>query len=307
MSTYQRFAAIAESQFGVVSTTQARSVGFSDDQLVYLVRSGKLRRPSRSVLAVAGSPRSWHQGVMVAVLSAGPAAFASHATAAYLWRMIGIRPKRIEIVMHRWNRSLQKVTVHESTDLVETDTTLLGSIPVTTPVRTVVDLGASARHLVPRALDAGLRNRLFTLEDMAALVGRVGRRGRRGVGVIRPLIEERLHWNGVAESELEDLFRRVCQRFELPQPQAQVDIRNLDGSFVCRTDFAYPDRLLRIELDSEAFHMDRTTFRKDRAVQNVTELLGWKTLRYTWWDLVTRPEHVADELRSAILANAPAA
>src|SRR5665811_360275 len=153
MNAYQRLTAIAEGQFGVASTAQARSVGISDDQLTYLVRSGKLRRPSRIVLAVAGSPQTWRQGVMVAVLSAGPPVFASHATAAYLWQMIGIRPERVELAMHRWDRSIQKATVHESTDLVESDTTLLGSIPITTPVRTVVDLGASARHLVPRALD----------------------------------------------------------------------------------------------------------------------------------------------------------
>jgi len=258
------------------------------------------------VLAVAGSPLTWHQSVMVAVLSAGsPGAYASHATAAYLWHMTEPRPERIEIVMHRWGRSIQKVTVHESKDLLDEDTTTIGPIPATTPARTIVDLGASARHLVPRALDAGLRKGLFSLHDVAALVGRVRKKGRRGVGVIRPLLEERLMWNGIAESELEDLFRRVCQRFGLPQPHAQVEIRRPDGSFICRTDFAYPQHHLRIELDSEAYHMDRTTFRRDRAVQNVTELLGWTTLRYTWWDLITRPESVADEVQLALLTSAP--
>jgi very-short-patch-repair endonuclease len=306
MNAYQRFASLAECQFGVASTTQARATGITDDQAMYLVRHGKLRRPARNVLAVAGSPPTWHQSVMVAVLSAGsPGAYASHATAAYLWHMTDSRRNRIEIVMHRWDRSVQKVTVHESKDLLDEDTTTIGPIPATTPARTVVDLGASARHLVPRALDAGLRKGLFSLHDVAALVGRVRKKGRRGVGVIRPLIEERLMWNGIAESELEDLFRRVCQRFDLPQAHAQVEIRRPDGSFICRTDFAYPQHHLRIELDSEAYHMDRTTFRRDRAVQNVTELLGWTTLRYTWWDLITRPESVADEVQLALLTSAP--
>jgi len=40
-------------------------------------------------------------------------------------------------------------------------------------------------------------------------------------------------------------------------------------------------------------------------VQNVTELLGWTTLRYTWWDLITRPESVADEVQLALLTSAP--
>jgi hypothetical protein len=305
MNAYQRFANLAERQFGVASTAQARSAGITDDQAMYLVRNGRLRRPARNVLAIAGSPPTWHQSVLIAVLSAGsPGAYASHKTAAHLWDMISTRPERIEIVMHRWDRSIQEFTVHESKDLVEADTTRIGPIPVTTSARTIVDLGASARHLVPRALDAGLRKGLFTLQDVAALVSRVGKKGRRGVGVIRPLIEERLMWNGIAESELEDLFRRVCQRFDLPQPHAQVEVHRPDGSFVCRTDFAYPEHRLRIELDSEAYHMDKTTFRKDRAVQNVTELLGWTTLRYTWWDLISRPEAVADEVQVALLTGA---
>ena len=304
MNEYHQLSALAERQFGVVSAEQARSMGMRNHQVKHLVKIGKLRRPARNVLAVAGSPPTWHQSVLTAVLSASsPGAYASHATAAHLWHMIGIRPERIEIVMRRWDRSVQECTVHESKDLIDADTTRAGSIPITTPVRTVVDLGASARHLVPRALDTGLRKGLFTLQDIAAFVGRVGKKGRRGVGVIRPLIEERLMWNGIAESELEDLFRRVCQRFDLPQPHAQVEIHRPDGSFVCRADFAYSDKHLRIELDSEAYHMDTTTFRKDRAVQNVTELLEWTTLRYTWWDLVTRPKGVADELQRALLTD----
>lgn len=304
MNGYRGLASLAERQFGVASTEQARSAGIHDHQLKHLVHTGRLRRPARNVVAIAGSPPTWHQSVMIATLSTGPGSFASHATAAYLWRLIGSRPESIEVVTHRWHRSVQEFTVHESTDLTAADTTTVGPIPATTPVRTVIDLGASVPHLVPRALDAGLRTRLFTLEHVAALIARVGRRGRRGVGVIRPLVEERLMWHGLAESELEDLFRRVCQRFDLPQPHAQVEIRQPTGGFVCRTDFAYPEQRLRIELDSEAHHMDSTTFRKDRAVQNVTELLGWTTLRYTWWDLVTRPDAVADEIQLALLTGA---
>jgi hypothetical protein len=237
---------------------------------------------------------------MVAVAAAGEAALASHQTAAHLWDLVGLKPDRIEIVMPRWDRSVRSFTVHESKDLLPADFDDIEGIPVTNAARTVVDLGATAPWLVEAALERGIRRRLFTIAEVAAFVGRVGRRGRRGVGTIRPLIEQRLRWDNATESELEDLFRKTWDAPGRPEPLTQYCIKDLSGSFICRTDFAFPDDMLRIELDSEAYHMDRPTFRKDRSVQNRTELLGWRTLRYTWWDLTSRPAEVIREVARAL-------
>lgn len=55
-----------------------------------------------------------------------------------------------------------------------------------------------------------------------------------------------------------------------------------------------------IELDSEAHHLDRLAFRRDRSKQNAAITLGWTVLRYTWWDLEEEPHRVIAELRSAL-------
>ena len=292
MDNYRELAAIAERQHGVVSLDQARRVGFADHQVRSLVEAGRLVRPATGVFLFAGCPPSWKQAVMVAVAAAGEAAFASHQTAAYLWELVGFKPARIEVVMPRWDRSQKGFVVHESLDLVAEDEDRVDGIPTTSATRTVVDLGATAPWLVEAALERGIRRGLFTVAEVARFVSRVGRRGRRGVGTIRPLIEQRLRWDAATESELEDLFRKVWSDLGRPEPVAQHRIEDLAGNFVCRADFAFPDARLRIELDSEAYHMDRPTFRKDRSVQNRTELLGWRTLRYTWWDLTSRPAEV---------------
>ncbi len=284
---------------GVVDRAAVIEAGLSSDQLKGLTSRGVLERVAYRTYVFPAVPRDWHQAVLIATTTAGDLALASHQTAAFLHGLVDRKPPRIEVVMPRWNRAHQEFVVHESTDLAPEDSAEVSGIPVTTPVRTVVDLGASAPWLVESALDRGLRTRSFTLEGVAALVGRVARRGRRGVGVIRPFVEQRLHWDGVTESELEDLFRRSWG-LRTPQPTPQVEIRNPDGTFVCRADFAFIEHRLRIELDSEAFHMDRPTFRRDRVIQNQTELLGWRTLRYTWWDLIGRPDSVVAEVLAAI-------
>ncbi len=296
---------MAELQHGVVSLDQARRVGLTDHQIQRLVDGGRLIRPVRGALLIAGCPATWEQSVMVAVAAAGNGALASHQTAAYLWDLTGFRPDRIDVVMQRWDRSRQDCAVHESKDLAPQDADRVNGVPVTSPVRTVVDLGATAPWLVESALERGIRQGAFRLWDVAAFVQRVGRRGRRGVGVMRPLLEQRARWDTATESELEDLFRKAWCAPWRPEPETQFHINDLTGSFVCRTDFAFPDAMVRIELDSEAYHMDRPTFRKDRSVQNRTELLGWRTFRYTWWDLTTRPAEVVREVERALGISRP--
>ncbi len=292
---------LASRQHGVVRRSEIIAAGFSTSRLERMVAQGVLKRVGYQTYVFAGVPPTWEQAVAVAVTSAGPNAAASHQTAAFAHGLTDRRPHVVEVVTPRWRRSRAvDFVVHESLDLLGDDVIEHQGMRVTTPVRTVVDLGASAHSwLVESVLDTGIRQRAFTLEDVARFVGRVAKRGRRGVGVIRPLIEQRILWDGLTESELEDLLRRAWGD-RRPQLVPQFIIRTAEGKFICRSDFAFPELKVRIELDSEAFHMDRPTFRRDRAVQNETELLGWRTLRYTWWDLTTRPLGVVRQIEIAL-------
>lgn len=299
MSPIEDLSTLARRQHGVLHRRDVLSAGLSSRQLERLVGVGLLDRVGFETYVFAAAPTTWQQAVAVAVTSAGCDSAASHQTAAVLHGLTDRRPDVIEVVVPRWARPRAvEYTVHESLDLIGEDVIVVRGIRTTTPVRTVVDLGASAPWLVESALDSGLRRKAFDLEAIARFVSRVGRRGRRGVGVIRPLVEQRLAWLGTTESELEDLLRREWGD-RLPPLVPQFTITGPDGDFVCRADFAFPDQRLRIELDSEAFHMDRPTFRRDRRQQNRTELLGWRTLRYTWWDLTGRPMSVVEEIQAA--------
>jgi hypothetical protein len=214
--------------------------------------------------------------------------------------MLDREPKGHEVTARRWRRRRRSFVVHESLDLSPRDRTKVDGISVTIPARTLVDLGASARWAVEPALENGIRRQLLTLNEVSRFVDRVGRRGRRGVGVIRPLLERRIAWDQITESELEAKFVRVALEYGIELPVSQYVVRGPDGRFICRADFAYPHPRILIELDSEAHHMDRLTFRRDREKQNQTELLGWRTLRYTWWDLVERPGKVSRDLSAAL-------
>lgn len=298
-------AEIAEGQQSVFSVDQAAASGMTRKRLRYLIDRGVYVRVDREVLAIAGTPSTWRRSVMIAVLTASGDAAASHQTAAELWGLTDRRADRIDVVVERWDRLHRSFAVHESRDLEKSDIERTEGIPVTSPPRTVVDLGATAPWLVESALETGIRKGLMTLTDVESFVARVGRRGRQGVGVIRPLIEARRRWDGSTESQLEDLFLRVVTEAGIPEPEAQFVVNDSQG-FVCRADFAYRLHRLLIELDSEAHHMDRLTFRRDREKQNRAELLGWRFLRYTWWDLTERPSTVVQQLREALSSSVSA-
>ncbi len=151
------------------------NVGFTDNQIRWLVDGGRLVRPERGAFWLAGCPATWERTVMVAVAAAGEAALASHQTAAFLWDLTSFRPDHIEVVMPRWDRSIRACVVHESKDLALEDFDRVNGIPVTSPVRTVVDLGATAPWLVETALERGIRQGAFQLADVAWFVARVGR------------------------------------------------------------------------------------------------------------------------------------
>ena len=189
---------------------------------------------------------------------------------------------------------------HESLDLIESDVVDLNGIPITSPARTVVDLGAVRRWDVERAYETGIHKELFTIDDVEAFIARVARRGRRGIGAIRPVVEDRRRWDSQTESPLEDALRLVVDRSGVPEPVPQYVVRDDRGGFVCRADFAYPRQRLLIELDSEAYHMDRITFRRDRSKQNAATGLGWAVLRYTWWDVHNEPGRIVADVEKAL-------
>ncbi|MDJ0955112.1 MAG: DUF559 domain-containing protein [Acidimicrobiia bacterium] len=298
---HHELASIAEGHHGAFSRSEALAVGIGDTNLFNDVRKGRYRQLQPGVYSIAGSPRSVHQQMAAAVLSMPALAALSHRTAAELWGLMDRGIRQIDVVTTRTDRVRRSgIEIHESNDLVAADIDQVQGLPVTNPVRTVVDLGAVSPWAVEAALEAAVRKHLLVLADVERFVDRVARRGRRGVGVIRPLLEERRQWDAATESALEDLFRRVVAEVGLPTPVAQYVVRDDQDAFICRADFAYPNSRLLIELDSEAHHMDRMTFRRDRSKQNRATVLGWTVLRYTWWDLRDEPYRIAADIRNAL-------
>lgn len=285
---------MAKVQYGVFTREQAIAAGVNPRSIGNRNGSGEYERLQPGVYGIVGAPEQWRRSVIAAVFAATEPAAASHGTAAYLWGMTDRQPDVIEVVSRRHKRVRRfEHRVRESKDLRSSDIVSVDGIPTTVAVRTIVDLGASAPPwVVERFPDSGLRKELFDIWDVQRFIMRVARKGRNGIGTIRPLVEERLTWKGITESDLEDLLRRIVATTPHPMPDVQFNLHGGDGESIGRYDFAYPSRLSIIETDSEGYHMDPVSFQRDREKQNRAHALGWTVYRVTWRQLVDDPDSV---------------
>ena len=77
------------------------------------------------------------------------------------------------------------------------------------------------------------------------------------------------------------------------------------GQIVALLDLAFPAVLLAIEIDGWAWHSGPERFQRDRRRQNLLVSTGWTVLRFTWADLVERPEQVVATVVRTLARLAP--
>lgn len=189
--------------------------------------------------------------------------------------------------------------MHRSTDLIPEQLDVVDKMPVTNPLRLLVDLGAVVPDfLVERALEQVLERKLATLQDVITVHGELARRGRRGCGVLRRVLERRGLGSHEPESRAEAVFANICRDYAVPIPQYQYEL--VVGGRRRRIDFAYPIPKLAVEIDGFEYHSSRAAFQDDRAKSNDLTAAGWTVLRFTWHDLVYRPWWVARSVRDTL-------
>jgi len=294
MNLRQLLADLGPSQHGLVERSQALALGATPDLIHGGLKQGLAEVLFPRVYRALGAPRTWRQTLLGACLSAGPDAVVSHRAAVGLHGFAGVRPGALEITIGRRKAPhLAGVTVHCSADLIPQDVVEVDGLPVTTPDRTLVDLGASApRWVVEEVMLAALASKRVTLASLWRMLARVSRQGRSGAGVLRTVLEAR---SSVPDSVLEGLFLTLVDRFDLPAPVIQYPVEV--GGRRCRIDAAYPDRMLAIELDGAGTHASPAALQRDLVRQNQLVEAGFTVLRFTFTDLTNRRASVVRQVR----------
>jgi very-short-patch-repair endonuclease len=285
-------------QHATAGRAQLFADGVSLDEDKRRVRDGTWPEVHEGVVRLAGAPATWRQQVAAATLSV-PDGLASRRTAATLWGFPDARPGVIEVVTPRWDRRHRGFSVHETLDLAERDRAVVDGIPTLDAVRTWIDVCAVwSDDRVVEALDFIERQHLATVADVEVRFVELARKGRAGIARARRVLRART--GRVPESVFERRVDRLLERAGIRRPERQHPVVGPDGT-VYRIDLAYPDLLIAIELDGIQFHGARRLVADDRR-QTAFAVLGWRVLRFTWDDLVRRPEWVVACVAAAISA-----
>lgn len=292
---------LARRQLGLITWAQATQLA-SPDVIRTTIARGHLERFRRGVYVVAGSPRTYEQAVLAALLAAGDQAWASHRTAARLHGLKVPPPAAIDVLTLPNRRvALDGVDHHRNKVLPLRDLGRVGAIPVTTVAKTLVDCAPWLPGLrLTRAIDDARRRKLVAYEEVALALAEIdkGRRtGRHLVVPLRPVVADR-HDPGGSDLELD--IRRVLRGAGLPLPVQQHPV--LVAGRWRFLDHAYPAERIFLEFDGFAEHgMIRETFDDDRERDAELALLGWLGIHFT---SNTRPADLVRRVRRALRARA---
>jgi hypothetical protein len=229
---------------------------------------------------------------MAAVAARLPHAVFSGRTAAWLhgldlpWKPLevtvpdGHASGRASVLLRRSRLTPQEVSIHEG-------------LRVTTPLRTVTDLGRKLKTVEGViALDMALHAGLVPLSDLRAFVARHG--GAKGVARLRAAVELA---DAGAESPMETRLRLLLCRAGLPRPESQVELLDEGGRFLGRTDLYYPEQRLTIEYDGGTH---RDSLAEDDRRQNRILEANYRLLRFTADDVSKNPQAVVHQVAAAL-------
>ena len=258
----------------------------------------RLQPVERGVYSLAPPQTLTVQGRwMAAVLACGPDAVLSHAAAAAHWGLRRSGGGAVDVTVPAGGgRSRRRgIRVHRSITLNADQRTVHDGIPVSAVARTLIDLADSYdRRTAERAVDQAEVLHLFDLASLQRAIA--GNPGRRGSAVLRGILDAYAVGAGLTESELEDEFLRLCDRFVIPRPETQVQIGP------DRVDFLWREQRLVVEADSWRWHGGRDAWESDRKRDIRLQRLGLRVARFSYLRVFREPQTVAEDLKALLSA-----
>ncbi len=224
---------------------------------------------------------------MAAVLACGSEAMLSHGSAAAAMEIASERGVTEVSVPATSSARSSDLRVHRREDL-SPDRWTIRAVPVTSPVRTLLDLATYLpRNALERAVNEADKRDLTDPDSLR--VALIHRPGQPGVRPLRELLDRDTFT--LTDSDLEQRFARLAARAGLPRPAAGARVNGF------KVDFFWPDLGLVVETDGLRYHRTPTQQSRDRLRDQAHAASGLTQVRFTHSQIRYQPEHVVTVLR----------
>ncbi|MDA8039364.1 MAG: type IV toxin-antitoxin system AbiEi family antitoxin domain-containing protein [Actinomycetota bacterium] len=273
---------LALARHGIVTRAQLLEAGASHRWIADRLRRGWLEQLHKGVFRVATCPLTWEARAAAALAAAGARAVLCRTSAARVLELDVALPRHEALQLLLPDSGprpgVAGAVIHRSRAVPAAEQVRVGSLRLTSPARTIVDLSAElGREALERLVDDALLRGLVSVSRVDRALLRLGSRGRPGASALRDALAV---WRlGRLESVAESRAARLLLAWGLPAPVTQFEVFDAKGGLVGRLDFAWPDRQVGLEVDGFAFHGDPRSFTADRERQNRLVALGWTIVR----------------------------
>lgn len=242
----------------------------------------------RGVYAVGWPQLTTKRRWMAAVLACGDAAALSHRSAAALWGIGTERPKIVDVsVRRRCELRRPGLRVRGRPTLAREDFVIHDCIPVTSPVRTLVDLATELSPLgVERAVNEADKRDLIDPERLRRALDH--HEGEPGAPLLRKILDKRTF--RLSDSDLEIHFRPIAAAAGLPTPRTKQIVNGFE------VDFYWPDLGLVVETDGLRYHRTASSQTRDARRDRAHALAGMTPLRFTHYEIRHERSRVRAEL-----------
>jgi hypothetical protein len=273
-----------------VARRQLLALGFSARSIEHRLLRGRLHPAGRGVYAVGWPGLTQKRRWMAAVLACGDGAVLSHRSAARLWEIGAERGGRIDVsVRRRCELHRAGLCVRGRPTLPAEDVCSRDGIPLTSPVRTLVDLATELGPVaVERAVNDADKRDLIDPEALRSALDRYAR--QPGVCRLRQQLD-RLTFR-LSDSDLEIYFRPIAAAAKLPPPQSKKVVNGFE------VDFFWPDLGLVVETDGLRYHRTPSAQARDALRDRTHVIAGMSPLRFTHYEI----RHERHKVRTALIA-----
>jgi hypothetical protein len=194
----------------------------------------------------------------------------------------------------RWNTRIHR---SERIDLI--DKSVVDGMPVTSPVRTLLDLArVLPSEQLAACLDSALRDGGTNEDLLHRRIKALRSQGRFGL----PRLHEVLAGHEVSRgghSWLEREYLRLLERGGLPHPDMQ-QVLSRAGDRLVRVDCRFAGTNVVVELLGYRFHRSRGQMASDATRYNALLAQGYAPYQFTYGQIVGEADYVVDTTRTAL-------